>query len=59
MAKSKSNLTNCTGCKGYWILIGKNQVVLNKQNTNEPRTERIAMPKSVFNQFIKFYQTGK
>jgi hypothetical protein len=47
------------GYRGYWILVEKNYVSLNKQKPGEPRTEKIAMPKSVFNRFIKFYQTGE
>lgn len=45
--------------KGYWILVGENNVSITKQDDGWPMEQTINIPKGVFERFIKFYETGK
>lgn len=45
--------------KGHWVMVSEGSVCITKQKMGEEPEWQIEIPKSIFNRFIKFYQTGK
>lgn len=42
----------------YAILIDENNIYLNKQKMGEPASEKICIPRAVFDSFVDWYERG-
>jgi hypothetical protein len=46
------------GTKDFWLTLGVGEVTIAKQKHGEQATEMITMPRSTFEKFVRWYQTG-
>jgi len=46
-------------CNGFWILSDGCEVTIAKQEVGSPSTQKVNIPKPVFDYFVRWYATGK